>query len=143
MKIGIAADHAGYAIKERLKLSLTAFGKVIDYGTDSVESVDYSDYAKILCAALKKDQIDRGILLCGTGIGMSIAANRFEGIRAALCHSAETARLARLHNDANLLILGARVLGASVILECIHTFFNTSFEGGRHADRIKKLDCLR
>lgn len=139
--IAVASDHAGVELKGVVKTELEAMGHtVIDLGTDGPESVDYPDYANALAAALGEGRAGRGVLICGTGIGISIAANRHRHIRAALCHDGSSARLARAHNDANVLALGARVIGTDAARECIHAFFTTSFEAGRHARRVGKLN---
>ena len=138
--VAIAADHAGYELKAQLVEELRKMGlEVLDLGTDGPESVDYPDYAERLTAAMREGQADRGVLVCGTGIGMGIAANRHREIRAAVCHDTVSARLARQHNDANVLALGARLIGPEVAMDCLRTFLNTDFEGGRHARRVDKL----
>ena len=138
--IAVAADHAGFPLKETLKGDLVARGiNVLDLGTESTASVDYPDYADRLAAALKRGDAQRGIVVCGTGIGISIAANRHSHVRAALCHDTTGARLARQHNDANVLALGARVTGEEVARDCVRVFLDTAFEGGRHARRVDKL----
>jgi ribose 5-phosphate isomerase B len=139
-KIVIASDHAGIALKKQIEAQLIRMGwDVTDLGTHTNDSVDYPDYANALSAALLSGQAGRGILICGSGIGMSIAANRHKGIRAALCHNAETARLARLHNDANVLCLGARLLEAKDAEAIVELFLTTDFEGGRHLRRVEKM----
>jgi ribose 5-phosphate isomerase B len=138
--IAIAADHAGYELKEALKKELSLKGySVLDLGTDSTESVDYPDFARHLAEALAESKASRGVLVCGSGIGISIAANRHTNLRAAPCHDAITARLARQHNDANVLALGARLIGVDVAKECLDIFLETEFEGGRHTRRVAKL----
>jgi len=139
-KIVIASDHAGFELKASLKQSLLDEGyEVLDLGAHSTESVDYPDFAAALAGAIRNGQAERGILICGTGIGISIAANRHPGIRAALCHDTTGARLSRMHNDANVLVLGARMVGAEVAKDCVATFFSTPFEAGRHSRRVEKL----
>jgi len=139
-KIAIAADHGGVDVKSMLKAELEAAGyNIIDLGTHGPDSVDYPDYADKMADAIKNGVAERGILICGTGIGISIAANRHRYIRAALCSSATDARLAREHNDANVIALGARTMGDVVIMDCVNTFLSTKFEGGRHAARVKKM----
>jgi ribose 5-phosphate isomerase B len=139
-KIAIAADHAGYDLKCALKQRLIDDGfDVVDFGTDGTESVDYPDFANVLAREVADGKSERGILLCGSGIGMSIAANRFSGIRAALVHDEEDARLARQHNDANVLVLGARRITQSKAEDCLETFLSTPFEGGRHQRRVQKM----
>ena len=138
--IAIAADHAGVSMKSELASELSSLGfDVLDLGTNGSESVDYPDYANALAEAIRQGKVKRGVLVCGSGIGVSIAANRHPGIRAALCHDAVTARLARLHNDANVLVLGARTTGLEVAKDCLRIFLNTPFEGGRHTRRVAKL----
>jgi len=138
--VAVAADHAGFPLKEILKGELAARGfKVLDLGTDGPASVDYPDYADRLADGLKRGEAKRGVVVCGTGIGISIAANRHPHVRAALCHDATSARLARQHNDANVLALGARVIGEEVARECLRVFLDTPFEGGRHEKRVAKL----
>ncbi|MEE9251346.1 MAG: ribose 5-phosphate isomerase B [Alphaproteobacteria bacterium] len=138
--VAIAADHAGYELKEILEKELVETGiPVLDLGTHGPEAVDYPDYADALAAAIKAGKASRGILLCGSGIGISIAANRHPELRAAYCHDTLTARLARQHNDANVLVLGARLIGVDVARDCLEVFLNTDFEGGRHARRVAKL----
>ena len=138
--IAIACDHAGLTLKTELVGVLRAGGHdVLDLGTDGPASVDYPDFANALAAALADGRASRGILICGTGIGISIAANRHRHVRAALCHDATTARLCREHNDANVLVLGARTLGVEVAKDCLAAFLATGFAGGRHAGRVEKL----
>lgn len=138
--IAIAADHAGFDLKEVLKSELAELGcEVLDLGTSGPQSVDYPDFATALAQALADGRARRGVLVCGTGIGISIAANRHRHIRAALCHDSSSARLARAHNDANVLVLGARLIGLEVAKDCLRVFLSTPFEGGRHAGRVAKL----
>ncbi len=138
--IAIGADHAGFALKTTLIAELAGLGcQALDVGTADEESVDYPDFAKQVVAALKDGRAARGVLVCGSGIGMSIAANRDPEIRAALCHDVEGARLARQHNDANVLVLGARATSADVARQCLAVFLETDFEAGRHARRVAKL----
>jgi len=139
-KIAIACDHAGPELKKMLKQDLGSEVEVVDLGTDGSESVDYPDYAVKLANYLKDKQDTYGILICGSGVGISIAANRFTHIRAALCQDKEVAILARQHNDANVLVLGARLLDEDAVKEIVQAFFNTAFEGGeRHERRVEKL----
>lgn len=141
MQIAIGADHAGFELKETLKEALDMEGhEVADVGTTSKdESVDYPDYANKVCDLVNKGKAEYGVLICGSGIGMSIAANRYPKIRAALCNDGLTAELARLHNDANILCLGARTLGSDTAKRALQRFLNTEFEGGRHQFRVEKL----
>lgn len=135
--VAVAADHGGYDLKTVLVPELKALGfAVLDLGTHGLDSVDYPNFANALAQALGDGQAQRGVLVCGTGIGMSIAINRHRHIRCALAHDVTTARLARQHNDANVLALGGRVLGAEVAKDCLKVFFTTPFEGGRHARRV-------
>jgi ribose 5-phosphate isomerase B len=139
--VAIGADHAGYEGKRLVVEHLGRAGvRVLDLGTDSGASVDYPDYANAVAAAVLAGQARFGILLCGTGIGMSIGANRHRGVRAALCHDHFTAEASRRHNDANILCLGGRTTGPAVILEIVDTFLATPFDGGRHQRRVGKLD---
>ena len=136
----MASDHAGVALKASISGVLTSRGlSVDDLGTTGDQSVDYPDIADRLVGALLAGRGQKGILICGTGIGIGIAANRHPDIRAATCHDVTTARLARAHNDANILCLGARIVGLDVALDCVNAFLETSFEGGRHQRRIDKL----
>ncbi len=139
-RVVIASDHAGFDLKEILKAELDAMGrKVIDLGTGGPEAVDYPDYADALARVIGAGEVPRGVLLCGSGIGASIAANRHRAIRAALCHDVEGAGMSRRHNDANVLVLGGRVTDAETAKACVRTFLTTAFEGGRHARRVAKL----
>jgi ribose 5-phosphate isomerase B len=139
--IAIAADHGGFELKSELSVFLTGKGfAVLDLGTNSADAVDYPDIAERLTQAILEGTANRGILICGTGIGIGIAANRVPGIRAATCPNPTMARLAREHNDANVLSLGARVIGPEVARDVVLTFLNTPFDGGeRHRRRIEKL----
>lgn len=138
--IAIASDHAGLTLKAELKQELQALGfEALDLGPDGPGSVDYPDYANKLAEAVKAGKARRGVLVCGTGIGISMAANRHRHLRAAVVHDATTARLTRLHNDANVLCLGARITGADVAKDCLRVFLTTDFEGGRHQNRVAKL----
>lgn len=142
MKIAIGCDHGGYSLKDSVIGLLNDLGHdVIDHGCDSQDSVNYPDYAKLVCASVEGGEADRGILICGTGIGMSMAANRSDKIRAALCHELFTARMSREHNDANVLCLGARVVGPGLILEIVREWMKAEFAGGRHQDRISMFSC--
>ena len=138
--IALAADHAGFELKAALKAELEAEGRqVLDLGAHGAQSVDYPDFADALAKALADGRARWGIAVCGTGIGISIALNRHRHVRAALCHDATSARLAREHNDANVLAMGARLIGAEVAKECVQTFLATGFAGGRHERRVAKL----
>jgi ribose 5-phosphate isomerase B len=143
MRIAIAADHAGFHLKDELRDELRAGGHdVIDYGTDSETSTDYPDYAATVARAVAEGQAERGILVCATGVGMSIAANKVPGVRAALATNADEVRLTRAHNDANVLTLGARYTDAPTARELVDVFLHTDFEGGRHARRVDKIRAL-
>lgn len=142
MKIGLAADHAGYESKKKIREVLEEKGyEVIDYGTDTNDSVDYPDFAKALAKGIQNGEFERGIALCGTGIGISISLNRHKNIRAALCQTEFEARAARQHNNANVLCMGARVLGEGVMFSLIDAYLSTEFEGGRHQRRVEKIEC--
>ncbi|MCX7337407.1 MAG: ribose 5-phosphate isomerase B [Pelagibacterales bacterium] len=136
----IASDHAGFLMKEKVKIFLNKSKiKSLDLGTFTEERVDYPDYAKKLALSVKKKS-SFGILICGSGIGVSIAANRFKEIRAAVCYNQLSASLARKHNNANVLCLGARLISLKNVQKIVYTFISTKFEGGRHINRVKKLD---
>ena len=139
--IAIAADHAGFALKEVLKEDLLAAGhQVLDLGTaDATTSVDYPDFGTALARAIASGQASRGVVVCGTGIGISIAVNREPKARCALCHDTTTAKLAREHNDANVIAFGARIIGPEVARDALRIFLATDFAGGRHAGRVGKL----
>jgi ribose 5-phosphate isomerase B len=140
MKIAIASDHAGLSLKRELVESLEARGHEIrDFGAHSGESVDYPDFATEVAKAVRGGDVDRGVLVCGTGIGMSIVANKYRGVRAALCTSEFEARMARAHNDANVLCLGQRVVGPGLGRAILEAFLDQAFEGGRHEKRVKKI----
>ena len=142
MKYYIATDHAGVLIKDRVKEMVEALGHEIeDLGPFSTDRVDYPDYAHKLAKAVLADAGSFGILICGTGIGMSLAANKHEGIRAALCHDAYTAQMARAHNDANVLCFGERVVGLGVVESMLKAWDETAFEGGRHEKRVEKIEA--
>ncbi len=139
-RIAVASDHAGVGLKSVAVALLRELGfEVLDLGTDGPESVDYPDYADKMAAALKTGDAARGVLICGTGIGMSIAVNRHRHVRAARCADVTDARLSREHNDANVLVLGARTIGEETARDCIRTFLATPFEGGRHQRRVDKM----
>ena len=141
MNFYIATDHAGYALKAFVKEYVKSLGhEIIDLGPDSADRVDYPDFAHKCAQAVIADRGSFGILICGTGIGISIAANKVQGIRAALCHDAYTAEMARAHNDANILAFGERVVGKGVVESIVDAFCNTEFEGGRHAGRVGKIE---
>lgn len=141
--IALGSDHAGFKLKEKIKEELLSLGyEFKDFGTFSKESCDYPDFALRACLCISSGKCKQGILVCGTGIGMSISANKIKGIRAALCQSKETARLAREHNDANVLALGARVTDHSLASGIVEVFLKTSFLSGRHKRRVEKMMAL-
>lgn len=140
----IASDHAGFALKQHLAAFLASLGhEVRDLGVESERSVDYPDFAHRLAAAISAGEADNGILICGTGLGMSMTANRHPGIRAAVCHDAYTAEMARRHNDANVLCMGGRVTGPAIAEQMVAIFLATPFEGGRHRRRVGKIELER
>jgi len=142
MRLAAASDHAGFPLKNHLVAWLRAHGhEVVDLGTHSAESTDYPDFAHELARRVVAGEFERGLLVCGSGIGMSIAANRHAGVRAARCLSEYDARMARAHNDANVLALGERVTGVGLAEAILETFLATAFEGGRHARRVQKIEC--
>jgi ribose 5-phosphate isomerase B len=141
MTISIGSDHAGYAYKEELKSMLAALGHdVVDVGTESEDSVDYPDYGAAAAALVRDSRADYAVLICGSGIGISIAANKVQGIRAANCTSVEMAQLARQHNDANVVAVGQRLVSLELAKDIVAAFLSTPFEGGRHQRRIDKLN---
>jgi ribose 5-phosphate isomerase B len=140
VKIAIGADHGGFHLKEMIRGLVTDLGhEVHDMGCYSMESVDYPDIAKLVCAQVDTGVMDRGILICGTGIGMSMAANRYQHVRAALCHDHYTARMSREHNNANVLCMGERVIGIGVADEIVRIWLEIEFSGGRHLGRIEQF----
>ena len=139
--IPIGADHAGFALKERLKQELAALGYApLDLGTHYADSTDYPDYAHPVAARVERGEVARGILLCGTGLGMAYAANRHQGVRAAVAWTPDVARLARAHNDANILVLPARFVSEQDGLDILRAWLDTPFEGGRHQRRVEKIE---
>ena len=139
-KIILASDHAGFRLKENIKFFLNKQGiKVIDLGTNNTTSVDYPDYAHLLSKKMKKSSNFFGVLVCGSGIGMSIVANRHKNIRAALCNNIRTAKLSRKHNNANVITIGSRITKKNIALKSVSTFLKTNFDAGRHLRRIKKI----
>ena len=143
MHVGLGADHAGFELKDALKRVLDELGVTYDdLGTGTSASVDYPDYAHAVARGVVDGRFDRGILVCGSGIGMSIAANKVDGIRAAVVTEAESARLSRAHNDANIIALGARLTTEAAAAEIVRTFLQTEFQGGRHSDRVQKISGL-
>lgn len=141
MKVAIGCDHAGFELKEKIKSGMSGL-TFIDVGAHSPESVDYPDYISEVARAVRDGRADTGIGICGTGIGASIVANKFKGIRAALCTSEFMAEMARLHNDANVLVLGARVVDDELALRIVKKWMSTSFEGGRHGRRVEKISLI-
>jgi len=140
MKISIGSDHRGYPAKQRIKALLLELGaKVTDHGTDTAESCDYPDIGFAVASDVANGQAERGVLFCGSGIGMSITANKVPGVRAALCHDELTAQMARRHNDANVLCLPADLVGDALMQSIVKVWLQTEFEGGRHARRVQKI----
>ncbi|MBS4029279.1 MAG: ribose 5-phosphate isomerase B [Ignavibacteriales bacterium] len=143
MKIALASDHAGFEYKEKVKQLLSSLNIPFeDFGTNSTDSVDYPDYSHKASQAVSNGYCERGILVCGAGIGMSIVANKHKGVRAAVCESVESAKLARQHNDANVLCFGARITEWNVTEQIVKVFLETEFEGGRHSRRVEKIHLL-
>jgi ribose 5-phosphate isomerase B len=140
MKVALGCDHAGFILKDVVAACLAQAGhEVLDEGTDSGASCDWPEFAERVGARVSSGEAERGIAICGTGAGMAMAANKLPGVRAALCNDLYTARYSRLHNDANVLTMGARVIGSGVAEEIVRTWMETPFEGGRHARRLEKL----
>ena len=136
----LASDHAGFKLKEVIKKFLIKKRKkVLDLGTKNTETVDYPDYAHLLSRKMNNNKNQFGILICGSGTGMSMAANKHKNIRAALCYNTKSTQLSRLHNNANVMTIGSRLIKKKVALKCVNTFLNTDFDGGRHARRVKKI----
>jgi len=143
MKVALGADHAGFQMKNEILGVLKEAGhQVEDFGCSGPDSVDYPDYAEKVGRGVSEGRFDRGILVCGTGIGMCISANKFADVRAALCHNLFTARLSREHNDANVLTLGERLIGSGLAREIVKVWMETPFEGGRHARRVDKINTF-
>jgi len=143
MRVALGCDHAGFDLKETVATVLRRLGaEIVDFGTHSRDSVDYPDYGERVGRAVASGEADRGIVLCGTGIGISIAANKVPGVRAALCHDVYTARMSRAHNDANVLALGARVIGPGLAEAIVEAWLTTPFDGGRHSPRVDKLNRI-
>ncbi|MBP3361895.1 MAG: ribose 5-phosphate isomerase B [Clostridia bacterium] len=140
MKIGLGSDHGGYELKEQIKVHLEENGyEVVDFGTHSGEAVDYPDAAAPVCIAVQNGEVDCGMLFCGTGIGISMSANKFKNIRAALCSDVYSAKMAKLHNNAQIICMGGRVTGRDLAFMIADTWLETEFEGGRHNRRIEKI----
>ena len=143
MKVSIGADHAGFELKEKIRKLLTGQGvEVVDEGTHSADSVDYPDYARKVAESVARNDAQRGILVCGSGIGMAMAANKVHGVRAAHVTSEQEARLSREHNDANVLTLGARFIDDATAQHIVQTFLDTRFDGGRHQRRVEKIAAI-
>ena len=139
-KVLLASDHAGFKLKEEIKKYLIKKRKkVLDLGTKNTNSVDYPDYAHLLSKKMKKNKNQFGILVCGSGAGMSMAANKHKNIRAALCYNIKSTKLSRTHNNANVMTIGSRLIKKNVALKCVSAFLNTNFDGGRHSRRVKKI----
>lgn len=143
MKIGVSSDHGGVNLKERIKLHLEARGlEVVDYGTNSTESVDYPDYGKKIAMAILNKEVEYGVAICGTGIGISLAANKVEGIRCANVSDTFSARMAKMHNDCQMIALGERTIGPGLAMELVDAFLDSEFEGGRHEIRVSKIMAI-
>ena len=140
-KVILASDHAGFKLKEKIKKFLIKKRnkKVLDLGTKNTSSVDYPDYAHLLSKKMRKSKNQFGILVCGSGIGMSMSANKHKNIRAALCYNLRSTKLSRQHNNANVMTIGARLIEKNIVLKCVSAFLTTKFSGGRHLRRIKKI----
>ena len=139
-RVVLASDHAGLNLKEEIKKFLVKKKReVLDLGARNAKSVDYPDYAHLLSRKMKNNKNQLGILICGSGTGMSMAANKHKNIRAALCYDAKSTKLSRLHNNANVMTIGSRLIKKKVALKCVNTFLKTDFDGGRHARRVKKI----
>ena len=140
MKVSLGCDHGGYELKEYIKKHLENKGiEILDVGTDSLDSVDYPDYGEKAALLVANKEADKGIVVCTTGIGISIAANKVDGIRCALCTDSFMAKMTRLHNDANMLALGAGIVGKNLAIDIVDTSLETEFEGGRHSKRVDKI----
>jgi ribose 5-phosphate isomerase B len=143
MFVAVGSDHAGLDLKEEVIRLLTELKhEVKDFGTDKPQSADYPDFGEKVAVAVSSGEIERGILICGTGIGMSIVANKFPNVRAALCNELFSAKMSRLHNDANILVLGGRIIGKDLAKEIVRTWMSAGFENGRHSDRLKKISLI-
>jgi ribose 5-phosphate isomerase B len=140
VKIAIGSDHAGFGLKEDLLGLLASLGvEVVDCGTDSTDSVDYPDFGEKVAGLVSSGEIERGILICGTGLGMSMVANKFPNVRASLCNDLFSSKMSRMHNDANILVLGGRVIGRDLAAEIVKVWMSTPFEGARHLRRLEKI----
>ena len=139
-KVVLASDHAGFELKEEIKKFLIKKRKkVLDLGTKNTNSVDYPDYAHLVSKKIKKDKNQFGILICGSGIGMAMAANKHRNIRAAMCYNSKSTKLSRLHNNANVITIGSRLIKKNLALKCVNTFLKTDFDGGRHSRSVRKI----
>lgn len=142
MKLSIGCDHAGFDLKEKIKSFIHEKGfEIKDYGTQSSDSTDYADYAHPVAQSVEDARVDFGILICGSGNGINMTANKHQGVRSALCWQVEIAELARLHNDANIIAIPARFISEELAIEMVDVFLKTGFEGGRHARRVAKIAC--
>ena len=140
MKIAIGSDHAGFGLKEEVVELIRGLGmEIVDCGTTDTKSVDYPDFGEKVADLVSRGEVDRGVLICGTGIGMSIVANKFPNVRASLCNDLFSARMSRMHNDANILVMGGRIIGKDLAAEIVRVWFGTAFEGDRHRNRLIKI----
>jgi ribose 5-phosphate isomerase B len=143
MLVAIGSDHAGFDMKREVITILEELGhEIVDFGTDTPQSVDYPDFGEKVSSAVSCGKVERGILVCGTGIGMSIVANKFPNVRAALCNELFSAKMSRLHNDANILVLGGRIIGKDLAKEIVRIWLTTQFESGRHLSRLRKIGLI-
>ena len=143
MQLGLACDHGGFELKEELKVFLKSVGaEPVDLGTFSEDSVDYPDFGILLATKISRGELEKGILVCGTGIGMSIVANKFPGVRAALVNDLYSSRFSREHTDANILVIGGRIVGRDLAKEIVRVWLETPFAGGRHKRRLEKIEAL-
>ncbi len=143
MKIGLACDHGGFELKEEIKIFLRSIGvEPVDMGTFTEDSVDYPDFGVLVAEKVSRGELERGVLICGTGIGMSIIANKFPGVRAALVNDLYSSRCSREHNDSNILVMGGRLLGRDLAKEIVKVWLETPFAGGRHKRRLEKIEIL-
>jgi ribose 5-phosphate isomerase B len=145
MRIGIGSDHAGFELKEDIKAYLKeefSEHEIVDFGTHDTTSTSYAEYGAKVGRAVAEGKVDRGIVICGTGLGITMTAGRIRGVRVALCHDAYTAKMSRLHNDANMLAMGGRVVGKGVARDMVKIWLETPFEGGRHQRRVEQIDSL-
>ena len=143
MKVGLGSDHGGFKLKEQVKAHLEGQGiECVDYGTNSEDSVDYPKYGEKVGKAVVGGECDKGIVICGTGIGISISANKVKGVICALCSDTFSARMTRMHNDSNMLAMGERVVGTGLALDIVDIWLKTEFEGGRHATRVEKMKAI-